>query len=141
MCLRTCFDQGSCGPKVMSRVINDIWVSDDGNVLTYRAPKKTESRSFYKGDSSWKKDGLTYVVTEYHNIDRACLKALRTWKGRGRTCMLTRFVHDHLKNPRIYQDLVNQRMRSLERHGYVVQTKGGEWFITPKGTSFVRKDN
>ena len=126
MCLRKCFVEGEC-TKVLPGTCR---VSDDGKRLYHLAPGAVEERSFFKGDSTWRKDRWgRYIITEYHKIEQVILAYLglaRSQKmGASKLWELLFACRDQLKNSHLYSTLIKERLKALLRRGWVRETKNG----------------
>jgi hypothetical protein len=137
MCLRDCFEKGSCAKTLVDC---EIEVVGKGEQLRYRSPGSSEFRSHYKGDAEWRRnrDGSIDVI-EHHNIERICLQVLAYMGINTRLDVIGWAVRSTLKNRSIYDELVAERLKALARRGWARKTKRGVWRINPSGKVEAKK--
>jgi hypothetical protein len=134
MCLGQCFEKGLCLTTLPAK---GYQFKDEGTALRYRrvwsfsdgsrtVHGSTEWRSFYSGDSEWKKnaDG-SVTIKEHHNIELLALQLLvQDSTGVYRTAIL-RECQTRLKSPDLYDAFIINRMNSLVRRKWVTEDNDG----------------
>lgn len=132
MCANKCYQDGSCTKVIPGAYVQPL---SEGKVLLVpygfncKGRTKRVYTKMFLGDVSWKWLSLYAVeVTEYHAIDREIKGVLKNEPGAGLS-WLTSEVRNRLFNDLIPTHAINNRLKSMQRHG-LVDMSG---HVTPEG--------